>query len=102
MAFKKYSAKKDPDSIVDYGRNWGGSEGWLNDSETIGTSIWIITSDDEEIPTLIEESKGFDSISTSIWLSGGTPGLKYKLTNRILTSDNRLEDRTGILTVEEK
>jgi len=106
MAIQKYSAIKDPNSIVEYGRNWGGTDGWLASNETITTSNWYITSDEEDIPTLAINITGsgisVDELSTSVWLEGGTDGVKYKLTNRITTSQGRTEDRTGIITVREK
>lgn len=109
MTFKKYSAKKDPDSDLDYGRNWGATvddAGWLQETETITTSMWIITSETEQTPTLIMSTGGQhispDGKSTSIWFEGGTAGVSYNITNRITTDQGRTEDRTGILTVEEK
>jgi len=99
MGFQKYSAKKDPDSVVDYGRNW---TDWLGDTDTITTSIWLIQAEDEAIPSLVEDSNGYDATHTSVWLSGGAEGVVYQLTNRITTVESRTEDRTGLLTVEHK
>jgi len=106
---QQYSDPKDPDSDLDYGRNWGdaedGTPGWLLEGEEITTSDWIITADKEPIPTLIESSQGTgistDKTITNIFLLGGTPGVNYKLTNTITTLAKngaiRLEDRTGII-----
>ena len=117
MSFKKYKEKKDPDSDVDYGMVWGDqatdgklSKGWLKDDETIATSQFIITSEDEDIPTLSIGNQGTsisdDEKSTNVWLTGGTAGVEYMLTNRISTSnpDNsvRREDATKIVVVDEK
>lgn len=108
MAFKQYPAPKDPNSIMDYGRNWGGDYGFLAIDETIISSQWIIDSDDEPVPTLTISDPQGDGISedlksTFIWLKGGTIGIKYNLTNRIVTSDNgRTEDRTAIIFCEAK
>ena len=111
MAFKKYKAPKDPDSTVDYGRMWGdnldtGEKGWLGENEEIISSVWLISSSREEIPTLVEASQGngisVDKKSTAIWLEGGTAGFSYNLTNRIETNLTRKEDATGIVVVEEK
>ena len=107
---QKYEAKKDPDSIIDYGRNWGdnpetGAKGFLGPSEEIVTSEWFITSDTEDPPTLLIAAAGTgisdDLKSTSVFLEGGTAGIYYKLTNRIVTYDensiNRQEEMTGII-----
>ena len=105
MAFKKYSAKKDPDSTSIYGRTW---PDWLGEFEEITNSVWLISisSGKEDSITLVEGSGGssisVDKKSTSIWLEGGTHGIVYNLTNRITTSEGRVEDRTGLITVEEK
>jgi len=102
MAFDKYEAEKDPDSIVDYGRTWSN---WLQEDEIILSSIWIITGTEDPI-TLVEGGQGtgisVDGKSTVIWLEGGADVQRYTLTNRIQTDQLRTEDRSGILTVREK
>lgn len=107
MAIKKYSAPKDPDSVIDYGREWGGDKGWLGETEEITVSNFIITCEDEEVPALKINVALGDGIfpggkDTFVWLEGGTVDLEYNLTNRITTNENRTEDRTGIITVTEK
>jgi hypothetical protein len=107
MTIKKYPAPKDPNSVIDYGREWGGIKGWLGETEEINVSNWIITCEDEEAPTLkINVALGFGIFpggkDTFVWLEGGTIDLEYNLTNRITTNENRTEDRTGIITVTEK
>lgn len=107
MSLDIYPAPKDPDSIIDYGFNWGGKYGFLADTEEIVSSTWFISSDVEAVPTLIVALQGFgisaDLKSTYIWLSGGTLGVKYTLNNRIITSDNgRTEDRSAVISCEEK
>ena len=110
MRLQEYEAQKDPDSIIDYGRNWGddpetGAKGFLGDTEEIVTSEWEITSERETPPTLIISSAGTgisdDKKMTSVFLEGGTAGMHYKLTNKIVTFDadsaNRSEDMTGII-----
>ena len=98
MAFQKYAAKKDPDSVIDYGRDW---IDWLG-ADTIIGSVWFINSDEEAVPTLVDDSSGYNSTSTSVWLSGGTEEVSYDLTNRITTLAGRTEDRTGVIKVEHK
>lgn len=109
MRLQEYSAHKDPDSDIDYGRNWGNSEdgeqGWLHENEVIITSNWFITCDTETIPTLVISSQGTgisaDKKITSVYLEGGTAGKSYKLTNEITTLDgsaaNRTEKMTGVV-----
>jgi len=107
---QEYEAAKDPDSIIDYGRNWGdnlesGDKGFLGLTEEIVTSEWEITSDTENPPTLVIAEGGTgisdDLKSTSVFLKGGTSGIYYKLTNKIVTYDdnsvNRTEEMTGVI-----
>mgnify|MGYP000364116625 CR=1 FL=1 len=109
--FQKYTTCKDPDSEVDYGRNWGPSSsdpGWLQTDEEIVSSNWVITETTgvEPVPTLIVGAQGesiaIDKKSTLIWLEGGTVGLSYSLENTITTDQGRVEQRTGILQIAEK
>lgn len=108
--FQQYPGVHDPESVMDYGRNWGdaadGTKGWLLENEIIVHSIWEIASDREAIPTLIisQQGAGINSLGkiTSVFLEGGTAGVVYKVTNEITTSnpDNtvRIERKTGLLT----
>jgi hypothetical protein len=79
---------KDPDSIIDYGCDWGD---WLATAETIITSVWIL-------PTgLTSFSEAATTTTTAIYLSGGVVGTKYNLTNRITTTGSRTEDRSMLI-----
>ncbi len=89
-------APKDPDAVITYTIDW---RDWLN-GETIQSSSWILPEDPGSI-----ESDG-DSISggnqfTTIALSGGTPGKRYLITNRIAT-DTRVEDRSFYVRVVDR
>ena len=83
---------KDPDAKLDYEIDW---TSWLN-GDTIDSSAWIV-------PTgITKESDAHDDTSTTIWLSGGSVGEVYNITNRITTAGGRIEDRTIVFTIEEK
>ena len=109
-----YPTTHDPDSLEDYGRNWGdsadGEKGWLRDGENIIISEWEITADQEDVPTLVISGQGtgisIDRTMTSVFLSGGTNGVTYKLTNTVTTYEdnlgNRVCTRTGLLTCCER
>ena len=84
---------KDPDATLDYGFDW--SE-WLASGETISSSSWTI-------PTgLTEESSGFSGGIASVWLSGGTAGTNYEITNKITTSAGRTDERSHVIKVRER
>lgn len=88
---------KDPNAILDYELDWSA---WLiaANSDTIATSTWIV-------PDGLTRALAGDShndTSAVIWLSGGTAGQLYTLTNRITTTGGRTEDRTRALYVKEQ
>lgn len=83
---------KDPNAVVDYRIDWSK---WLTDGDTIATSEWTVPAG----VTMTTEYN--DDTSATIWLSGGTAGENYSLTNRITTSGGRTQDRTIIIQVKE-
>ena len=75
---------KDPDSVMDFAVDWSD---WL-DSDTISTSTWAV-------PTGITNDTDTNTTTVAtIWLSGGTIGKQYTLTNRIVTAAGRTADRS--------
>jgi len=86
---------KDPDEVKDYGINW--SRELAQYSDTIQSSSW------PNPPTGITiVTDTFDDTSTTVWLSGGTLGTDYPLTNRIVTTstpESRILDQTIIIRV---
>lgn len=92
------SFTKDPDAILDYQWDW---TAWLaQESDVIVTSTFIV-------PTGINEGTGGKASShtdttATIWLSGGTAGSVYLVTNRIVTSGGRTNDRTTDFFVKDQ
>lgn len=87
-----YEARlKDPQAVLDYGVRWG--EKWLQADETIVSSTWTvpagITKDSSDI---VDSGK-----TTLVWLSGGTVGEEYVVTNHVTTSKNRQDDRSILI-----
>jgi len=86
---------KDPDEVLDYGINW--SE-LIDEGDEISASTWVV-------PTgITKNSDTFDAptSTTTIWLSSGTIGTTYELTNRIVTAGGRTRDQSVRLKVKEK
>lgn len=83
---------KDPDEVLDYTIDWSAR---LDTGETITASTWVVP------PGITKDSDTFASTATVIWLSGGTAGSTYALTNRITTSDSRTMDMSVQLPVSE-
>lgn len=87
---------KDLDAILDYTLDW--SQFYLESTETISTSSWTVS------PTgsLVIDSDSNDTTTTTVFVSAGTRGKIYRLTNKITTSKSRTEERTLTVRVEER
>ena len=83
---------KDPDEVLDFGLRWAPHL----DGDTISNSTWIVPDG------ITEESTNNDSTITTIWLSGGSPGITYIFTNRITTVGGRTMDQSVKLKCKEK
>lgn len=86
---------KDPNAVLDYGFDWSD---WLQSGETITSSTWI------NPDSITVNSSSNLPESTVIWVSGGTAGKTYRLTNRVVTNNSpaRTEDRTLTIEVQER
>lgn len=83
---------KDPNDVDSFGINWA----TRLDGDLISSSDWIV-------PTgVTEDSASNTTTTTTIWLSGGTDGDDYELTNRITTTGGRTLDQTVKLRVRAK
>lgn len=81
---------KDPNAVKDIAIDW---TRWLTltpsgTADTISSSTWTVDSG------ITKDSDSSSTTLTTIWLSGGTAGTTYDLTNRIVTAGGRTEDRT--------
>lgn len=93
--FQMADFTKDPNAVLDYSFDWSD---WLSESEEINTSTWI-NPDNITINTSAKTAT-----SSVVWVSGGTAGRTYRLTNRIVTTNNptRTEDRTLTIEVQDR
>lgn len=89
---------KDPDAHVDFGFDWSQ---WLKAGDTISSSEWILdpanTDEDLEIENDTHTASG-----TVVFVTGGTVGVSYSITNRIETADGLKDDRTLTILVKER
>ena len=83
---------KTPPEILDYGWDW---DRWLS-GDAIQASTWLVPTG----ITLVSQTS--DATSTTIWLSGGTLGETYTLTNRITTAAGRTAERVFDLKIIER
>lgn len=84
---------KDPDAVLDYTFDWSD---WLADSETIATSAFTVATG------LTKDSESNTTISAKVWLSGGSVGERYRITNRITTNQGRTDDRSALVRVSNR
>jgi hypothetical protein len=83
---------KDPNAVLDYTIDW---TRWLAADQVV-TSEWLVPTG----LTKVGDSK--TASSATVWLSGGTAGQSYTVTNRITTTGGRTEDRSFTIRVEER
>jgi len=83
---------KDPNAVLDYSIDW---TRWLA-GDQIATSVWLVATG----LTKVADSRA-GSLAT-VWLSGGTAGQSYTVTNRITTAGGRTEDRSFVMKIEER
>ena len=84
---------KDPSAILDWAYDW---TDWLAAAETI--TDHTITAD---TGITVDSSTG-DAGKVTVWLSGGTAGINYKVACLITTSAGRTDERTIWIKVVER
>ena len=84
---------KDPSAVLDRVLDWSD---WLADSETI--SSHVITVDTGLTKDSSTESDG----KVTVWLSGGTAGINYKVACLITTTAGRTDERTMWIKVMDR
>lgn len=84
---------KDPNDVVDYTIDWSRYLSRIGD--TILVSAWIVPLG------IVMQTETNNPTSTTIWLSGGTTGSLYELTNRINTVGGRQLDKTITIRVRD-
>ena len=94
MSVSLQTFKKDPDAVLDYGFDWST---WLAiHGDTITASTWTVPAG------ISEGANQRDGTSVKIWLSGGTVGESYVISCEIVTSDDRTDERSLTIMVEER
>ena len=88
---------KDPSAAVDYGVDW--SAGYLV-GRTIGSSTWRVSPDGAG--AIVVEATQIALQRTVVTLSGGQPGCVYQITNAVVFSDGRRDERMLLLRVEDR
>lgn len=84
---------KDSNAVLDYRLDWSQ---WLPGGDTITTSTWTATPN-----TITVDDTLHTPTTATVWLSGGTTGVRYQVTNHITTAAGREDDRTLRITIKE-
>lgn len=90
-----YRRMKDPQAVLDYGFDWST---WLG-TDTVESSNWSVSGDDS---LLVIDDDSFSTTAATVWLSGGTLGSTYLVTNHIVTADGREDDRTIEISIVDR
>lgn len=83
---------KDPAAVLDYAVDW---TDWLG-ADTISTSTWTVSTGIAQVTT------ANTTTTATIWVSGGTAGRSYTLTNKIVTAGGRTDERSITVVVENR
>lgn len=86
----------DPDSDLDYQIDWAA---WLATGDSIASSTWTV-------PAGLTAGTGAQApthtaTTATIWLSGGTAGITYQVTDHVTTVQGRADDQSIYLRVQE-
>lgn len=83
---------KDPHAFLDWYFDWSD---WLAEGETI-------TDHTITVDGLVNELSLVTGGSVVVWLSSGSPGVRYPVACRITTSENRIDERTIKIDVKNR
>lgn len=95
---------KDPAAVLDYVFDWKplthstGLSDWLGALETITARTVTVDAG----LTLVSSAITDAGTTVTVWLSGGTAGIEYKVACRITTSGLRRDERTIKIKVEQR
>lgn len=78
---------KDPDEVLDYKLDWTDRLA----GDTVATSVWAAEAG------ITIDSNVFDDTSATVWVSGGTAGTTYRMTNTITTAAGRTMQEVVLL-----
>lgn len=90
---------KDPSAVVDYSIDWGGD--YLQPGEAILSSDWSVFPE-EDLGLHVDQDNQPEPGLTLVFVSGGRPGVIYRLTNHISTDQGRIDERALTIRVEQQ
>ncbi|MEU3052264.1 phage fiber-tail adaptor protein [Streptomyces griseus] len=81
---------KDPDATLDWIFDWSA---WLVPNERIDASVMTTS------PGITLESSNFSDSTATAWVSGGSEGRVYQVSNKITTNHGRIDERSITIRV---
>lgn len=81
---------KAPAAVLNYGRDWSP---WLEPGDTVVSSTWTLDPANPDA-ALIRAGATNTTTVTTIIVSGGTLGARYRMTNRITTAHGLTDERS--------
>ena len=101
MILAKY--EKQPAEVKDYDIDYAE---WLGPvGDTVATAVAVVTSDAGPVPTLKVDSVETSDTAVKLWVSGGTAGVRYKITVLMTTTGiagkTRKDESELVFTVKE-
>lgn len=88
---------KDPGATIDYTVDW--SAGYLA-GQTIVTSRWDVVPIGDD--AIVVDASAIEAGKAVATLSGGRAGVLYHVTNQVIFSDGRIDERMLALRVEDR
>lgn len=85
---------KDPGEKKDYAIDWSRH---LDEGDTVASSTWTVATG----LTTATPAPSATTTITTIWLSGGTAGTEYRVTNHVITAQGREYERSFFVNVQE-
>jgi hypothetical protein len=93
-----FKVTKDPSEVLDYNIDYSKVFN-IVPADAISTSSWAVTSAATDISI---DSSSHDGVIATAWLSGGTPGRRYWVTNTVGTTGGRTYERTIEVSIQNK
>lgn len=90
MAYEKRAAE-----VKDYQIDWSKKllVNGVDTGDAVSTSSWVVESG------ITKDSDTKATKTTTVWLSGGTAGVEYTLTNRVVTTGGRTYEQSFVVTI---
>jgi len=87
----------DPDERLDYAVDWGD---WLPAGDAISNSTWIV--EPATTPPLDHSGATNSPTRTKVFITGGKDGMRYRVTNEIVTDDGLEASRGFFIEINEQ